>query len=188
MSAFVQALPGRTCLRELPIKIVAGADAVEFATEVTRGSPELRDGLNANASVSYTTQAHPGSWAVSEGSFSPLPRRHFGYCEGCYHNLFPGEPLDDGAAIIGYDAIVTTVTAIRPGQAINDRPDLVSQQFNRMHGTEAVGGATGWISLRDGNVVNKALAILQVKPDGGVTFLRLSSVDGSPCVPNVTRC
>lgn len=187
LSAFVQALPGRPCLREVPIKIVAGADAVEFATEIARGKPELRNGLNANASVSYTTQAHSGSWSFLEG-FSPESVRRFDSCEGCYKNFFPGESLNDGAAIIGYDAIITTVTAIRAGQVINDRPELVSQQFNRMHGIEAVGGASGWISLRDGAVVNKAVAILEVKSDGSVTFLGLSSVDGSPCVPNKTRC
>ena len=195
LGAFVQALPGRPC-RETPIKIVAGADSVEFAAEVA-GTPELRDGLNANASMIYTTQAHPGAWTASIGSFNPEPYRHFGSCEKCYNNVFPGEPLDDGAAIIGYDAIIIGVTAIRPGQGgpggqgINDRPELISQQFNRLHGTEAVAGASGWISLQDGRnggTMNKAVAIEQVTSDGRVTFLGLSSVDGSPCVPNKTRC
>jgi hypothetical protein len=192
LNAFVQALPARPCLHEVPIKIVAGADAVEFAAEVA-SSPDLRRGLDSNASVIYTTQAHPGAWKISEGSFNPEPKRHFGSCEGCFIHYFPSEPLDDGASIIGYDAIVIGVTAIRPGQGneINDQPELISQQFNRMHGTEAVAGASGWISLkdgRDGSTVNKAVAILQVTTDGSVKFLNLSSVDGVPCVPTMTNC
>lgn len=192
LGAFVQALPGRPC-PQVPVKIVAGADAVEFASEVT-SSAELRDGLNANASMIYTTQAHPGAWTVSKEGFNLESIRHFGSCDGCYTHFFPSEPLDDGAAIMGYDAIVTAVIAIRPGQGghgINDRPELVSQQFNRLHGTEAVGGASGWISLtdgRDGSTVNKAVALLQVTADGSVKFLGVSSADGSPCVPDRTRC
>jgi hypothetical protein len=184
LGAFAQALPARPC-PEMPIKIVAGADSIEFAAEVA-GTPELRNGLNANASMIYTTQAHPGAWTTSGVSFNPEPYRHFGSCEGCYNNVFPGELLDDGAGIIGYDAITIGVTAIRPGQGgqgINDRPELVSQQFNRMHGTEAVAGASGWISLkdgRDGGTVNKAVAIEQVTSDGSIRFLGLSSMEGSP--------
>lgn len=52
-------------------------------------------------------------------------------------------------------------------------------------------GASGWISLdENGNTVNKAVAILLVKPDGTVEWLGLRSGDGLPCVPNdaARRC
>jgi hypothetical protein len=96
--------------------------------------------------------------------------------------------LEDGGAIVGYDAIVAIVTAIRPGQggAINDTPNLVSQQLNRMHGGGAVAGASGWISLSDhGTPVNRAVIILEVKPNGTLDFITLSSPSpsGRPCVP-----
>jgi hypothetical protein len=142
-----------------------------------------------NASVRYTTQSHPEEWTVkdSEKIFSPELRRHFESCEGCYRTVFSDELLDDGAAIMGHDAIILAVTAIRADQGPGiDRVDLVSQQFKRMHGKEVVGGASGWISLKDGNVVNKSVAILGVISDGTVRFLDLSSVGGSPCVPPET--
>jgi ABC-type branched-subunit amino acid transport system substrate-binding protein len=64
LAAFVQALPRRPCL-DLPINIVSCGDSVHFATDVVRGDPELRKGLQANASVKYTTQAHPKAWEKS---------------------------------------------------------------------------------------------------------------------------
>jgi ABC-type branched-subunit amino acid transport system substrate-binding protein len=190
LAALVQALPTRTCL-DLPINIVAGGDTVEFATTLARGDKEIHDGLLAKASVKYTTQAHPKSWEVSPEFFSPGAVNHFtSTCDQCFHNLFPGESLEDGGAIIGYDAVVTVVTAIRPPYGgMNNKPDLVSQQFNRMHGTDAVPGASGWISLDDdGTPVNKAVDILEVKPDGALEFVTLSAPKGSPCVPGISPC
>ncbi|MGQ0779354.1 MAG: hypothetical protein ACT4NY_33895 [Pseudonocardiales bacterium] len=191
LAAFVQALPARPC-PELPINIVAGADAVEFVTKVARNEPELRNGLNANASVRYTGQAHPESWTAAPESYSAASTSHFrSTCDYCFNTLFPGESLEDAGAIVGHDAIVTAVTAIRPGQGsdINDEPDLVSQEFKRLHGIDAVPGAGGWISLDPlGNPVNKAVVILQVNPDGTLKFLTLSSSLGSPCVPGTPPC
>ncbi|MDQ4030887.1 MAG: hypothetical protein M3332_00905 [Actinomycetota bacterium] len=190
LKAFVAALPERPCF-DVPIRVVAGADAAEFPTEV-RGSPDLRNALttksaNAEVSVIYTSQAHPESWSGSPGSFAPDSMYYLGPdCEGnrCYENLFPGEQTDDGAAIIGHDAVTVATSAIRSEQ-INDTPGLIIQEFNSMRGDGAVPGASGWISLdENGNTVNKAVAILQVKPDGTVQWLALNSREGLPCNPN----
>ncbi|HZA16763.1 MAG TPA: hypothetical protein VE645_07685, partial [Pseudonocardiaceae bacterium] len=100
--------------------------------------------------------------------------------------------MDDGGAIIGHDAIVVATKAIRSAFGEDgDRPDLIIQQFNGLRGAGAVPGASGWISLdENGNTVNKAVAILLVKPSGGVEWLGLGSADGLPCVPNdaTQRC
>jgi ABC-type branched-subunit amino acid transport system substrate-binding protein len=188
LAAFVQALPGRTC-QDLPINIVAGGDSVHFATDVVRGHPELRAGLRANASVKYTTQAHPKSWETSPEFFPAASTSLFTEtCDQCFSHLFPREALEDGGAITGYDAIVTIVAAMRPGQedAINDKPDLISQQLKRMHGGGAVPGASGWISIDEdgGTPINKAVVILEVKPNGTQEFITLSSPLGRPCVPS----
>jgi ABC-type branched-subunit amino acid transport system substrate-binding protein len=189
LAAFVQALPGRSCL-DLPINIMSGGDSVHFATDVVRGDPELRKGLKANASVKYTTQAHPKAWEKSPEFFPSARTDQFtATCSRCFTQLFPGETLDDGGAIVGYDAIVAIVTAIRPGQgdAINDKPNLVSQQLKRMHGGGAVAGASGWISLSDdGTPVNRAVIILEAKSNGALEYITLSSPLPSrrPCVPD----
>ena len=160
LAAFVQALPARPCL-DLPINIVSGGDSVHFATDVARGEPGLRKGLQANASVRYTTQAHPKAWENSPEFYPPARTDQFTTnCDRCFAQLFPDETLEDGGAIVGYDALVTVVTAIRPGQ----------------------GGA---ISLSaHGTPVNRAVIILEVKPNGTREFSTLSSPSpsGHPCV------
>lgn len=187
--SFVQALPGRPC-PELAINVIAGADAVEFVTKVSRSDTELRNGLSANTSVRYTGQAHPESWKASLESFSAASTSHFiATCEYCFNTLFPGESLEDAGAIVGHDAIVTAVTAIRQGSGPNYEPDLITQWFKRLHGIDAIPGASGWISLDPlGNPVNKAVPILQVNPDGTLKFLELSSPLGPPCVPGTPPC
>lgn len=190
LAALVDALPARPC-PDLRINIVAADDAADFATTVARGDNDLHKGINANVSVRYTTLAHPGSWEASAGSFAPGPREFFqSSCKECFRTLFPrefpGQPLDDGSAIIGHDAIVAVIAAIRTREGINDTTNLIIQEFNRMHGPRAVPGASGWISLDErGNPINKAVPILEVKPDGTVAFVQLSSPRSSPCRPDV---
>lgn len=191
LESFVQALPRRPCL-EVPIRVMGHGDTVDFATIVALGGPELREGLNANASVIYTAQTHPDSWEASPEIFpSAATRQLSSTCDQCLKNVFPGETLEDTGAIMGYDAIVTAVAAVRPdqGAGINDTPDLVSQEFKRLHDAGAVPGASGWISLDPlGKPVNKATVILQVESDGALKFVQVSSALGTPCVPDVSPC
>ncbi|MGQ0775831.1 MAG: ABC transporter substrate-binding protein [Pseudonocardiales bacterium] len=190
LAALVVALPTRPC-PELRINIMTADGAVHFATTVRQGDAELRKGMNANMGVRYTALAHPGSWDASGGSFAPGPRDFFqSACEKCFRTLFPrefpGQPLDDGGAIIGHDAIAVASAAIRTRGGINDTPPLVIQEFNRMHGPQSVSGASGWISLdQNGNAINKAVPILEVKPDGTVVFVHLSSSLSAPCRPDI---
>ncbi|MGH3928788.1 MAG: ABC transporter substrate-binding protein [Pseudonocardiaceae bacterium] len=194
LAALVVALPTRPC-PEFRINIATADGAVHFATTLAQGDDELRKGMNANMSMRYTALAHPGSWTESAESFAPGPRGHFQpSCEKCFRTLFPSEfqnrdlpnqPLDDGGAITGYDAIATAVAAIRTGKERNDTPALIIQRFNRMHGLRAVAGASGWISLdRNGSPINKAVPILEIRPDGTVVFVQLSSPRSSPCRPD----
>jgi hypothetical protein len=55
------------------------------------------------------------------------------------------------------------------------------QQFGTLHDLDAVPGASGWISLDgNGDPIDKAVLILELKPDGTVEFVALSSPDGDP--------
>jgi hypothetical protein len=186
LAAFVRALPRRPCL-DLPINIVTGGDAVEFANMTARGDQQIQDSLSSKVSVKYAAQAHPKSWDESPGSFNEEAIKQF---KSNFNQLLSGESLEDGMAIIGYDAIITTVTAIRHGEGgINDKPDLISQEFNRIHGARAILGASGYISLGGQGIPrNRAVVILEVKPDGTQNFVKLTSEFGSPCVPNKTPC
>jgi hypothetical protein len=188
LEALVLALPSRPCM-DLRVRIVAGSDGVLFANSAARATPELRRGLEANAEIIYTPVAHPGSWAAAPGAFQPeAPQFLAGSCDSCLDRLFPGESLDDGAVIMGYDAVVAAVSAVR-FFGVNDTAPLVGQRFKRMHGSRAIPGASGWLSFEPtGEARDKAIPVLRVAPDGTQQFLQLTSPDGVPCVPDGTSC
>jgi ABC-type branched-subunit amino acid transport system substrate-binding protein len=189
LSPFVAALPKRTCL-DHPIRVVTGDDGASFAEAVARGVPGLREGLQANASVAYTSLANPDAWRASPDMFAPGTADFLtGTCADCFATLFPDHDLDDSYAIMAYDAVLTAVTAIRqPDDSVNT-PDAVIQEFKRLHGPKAVAGASGWISLAaNGNPVEKAVSIMGVVPDGSTRFLELSSPSGTPCKPGTPPC
>lgn len=95
-----------------------------------KGSTDLRNALkvkfaNAEVSLIYTSQAHPGSWSGSSGSFASDSIYYLDPdCEGdvCCKNLFLGEQMDDGATIIGHDAVTVVTSAIHSLNGTNDKP------------------------------------------------------------------
>jgi len=190
LGALVQALPSRTC-PEFPVRIVTADDAVDFSTAVRRGNSALRDGLAANASVNYTTLAHPEAWNAVQAAFSAQSVAALrGSCEQyCYPRLFPRGDLTDGAAIMGFDAMLLIVRAVRTSDGINHSPELIIQYLPRIHDAESIPGASGWISLSEnGEATNKAVPIVRIDADGQVHFVRLSSTFGTPCMPGITVC
>jgi ABC-type branched-subunit amino acid transport system substrate-binding protein len=192
LANFLEALPNRTC-RDLPLRIVTGDDAtiltLALRQQLNKGGHSLRDGLAANVTLEFTALAHPGAWAGST-AFSPAATGYFrpgSRCADCFATLFPGEALDDGQAIVGHDAVLVAVKAIRStvGQdkATTSTGEII-QQWNRLHGIEAAPGASGWISLDDnGNPIDKAVPILALAPDGTVSFVKLSAPEGQPFTP-----
>ncbi|MGH8908288.1 MAG: ABC transporter substrate-binding protein [Egibacteraceae bacterium] len=196
LEAFIEALPGRPC-PDLRVNLMTGGTgaraAIVLRQQIERGQTPLQAGLGANVTFRYTTQAHPGAWAVAPASFSQASIRYFQQnCPdpACFASLYRGESLDDSGAVIGHDAVVTAVRAIRSAAGDRDlvtdpiTTDEVIQQFNGLHDSFAVPGASGWISLDgDGNPVNKAIPILQLLPDGTVMFVQLSSLLPPPFTP-----
>jgi ABC-type branched-subunit amino acid transport system substrate-binding protein len=196
LESFVEALANRSC-PDQHIRLASGSDAVIFAGDVASDpSGELHIGLRANSEVIFTALAHPDAWvsrpdAFSTGAIAPLQLQ----CSGsdCFYQIFPHESLTDGSVIMGYDALLVAVRAIRPGGGlngapltINDNPLRVAQELRRIHGIGAVAGASGWISLNNsGNPRKKAMPILKMQPDGTVVFNQLAAPQGTPCEPNL---
>jgi len=180
----IKALPYRSCLDQA-VTIVSGDDAVDFATSIS-GDAELSRGLQANATVTYSALAHPDAWTNPEAQDNFNPEATYPFqetCVGqeCFFAMFPGDSLDDGAAIMGHDAILTVATAARFGP--------VAQTLRRLHGELSVPGASGWLSFApDGSAINKAVPVLQVTAEGVVHLVALSSPLGVPCYPGRQPC
>lgn len=203
LEKLVDQLPFRYCLGDKPLQILTGDDGASFAASVAGGNAELRRGLQANASVAYIALAHPQAWAwaaANASSTDPATRARAaafppnsagfltGDCEDCFPKLFPGQNLDDSYAIMAYDAMLTTIDAIRSGGPATS-PSGVTNQLKQIHGRASVGGASGWISLLPNGYPNhKAVSIVRVRPDGGPEFLQLSAPNGQPCAPEASFC
>ncbi len=193
LEAFVELLPQRPCL-DFRVNIVtgdAGAGTVNALNrQLDERRPELRAALEANVTLRYTALAHPGAWGTTPSSFSRASIGSFAQdCEGdtCFRTLFLDEPLDDGRAIMGHDAVLTAIEAIRRSvtqQEPTTDPGKVAQLLGQLRGTNAVPGASGWISFDErGNPIEKAIPILELMPDGTVAFVQLTSPSGAPFTP-----
>ncbi|RKT82176.1 ABC-type branched-chain amino acid transport system, substrate-binding protein [Saccharopolyspora antimicrobica] len=194
LNTLVRALPSRNCPQQ-PVRIITGSDAVAFANAVARDEPGLRDALSAQVTVEYTGLAHPEAWDADQSAFPQASVTALrGPCDQwCYPRVYPGrdtaEELADGGIIIGFDAVLTAVTAVRDPYAPNTTPGAVGQALARLHGGNLVRGASGYISLSaQGEAINKAVPILKIGPDGVVSLDRLSAPAGEPCKPRTSPC
>ncbi|WP_280267102.1 ABC transporter substrate-binding protein [Nocardia wallacei] len=190
IATLITALAERPCPRD-PITVVTGDDLAMYGTP----SEAVQVALENNVSVIYTGLAHPEAWQRHPESFNGQSVDHFTRrtsdrrCELCYRDLFPGEPLDDGFAVISYDAVATAVWGARKMATSEGRPDNlppgspvtapeILQVLNRMHGEVYVRGASGTISFDErGNPVNKPVPILRLRPGQSAEFADLAWPD-----------
>ncbi|AEW97075.1 MULTISPECIES: ABC transporter substrate-binding protein [Streptomycetaceae] len=180
---FLSPLAGRQCADQ-PLTVLSGDDA--SLVERSAGIDEVKDALRlGNIRLVYTGLAHPEAWTKRPQSFNSTAIAPF-QSGGRFPAAFPHEPLDDGQAITGYDAVLTAVTAIRyaaqgPSGPNRVRGQDVIQMLPALTGVKAVSGASGLISLDpDGNPVNKAIPIVELNKDGSVHTVAVSSRNGTP--------
>jgi hypothetical protein len=188
----IRALAGRWCAIDTPVTLITGDDATQL--NVPRSSdhnPLWQD--QANIEVFYPTFATPSTWGMYPTPALKETSAKFGNCPHCFKALF-GDQLDDGHAIMSYDAVVTAVTAAR-GVASQDNEfmptaDALPNGFYQINSVKPVPGASGLIcySGEVGEVrhvpFNKAVPIMQLRPNGQPLLVALSSRLGSP--PNQT--
>ncbi|HEV3170052.1 MAG TPA: hypothetical protein VGZ32_06920 [Actinocrinis sp.] len=67
----------------------------------------------------YAGVAHPDEWGTSSGA--PCTYKYQGYSTFCKaYTQFPASSLIDGNTIMGYDATLTAVSAIRLAGTLDD--------------------------------------------------------------------
>ncbi len=180
---FLGPLANRPCASD-PVTVVSGDDAslVERSSGIGEVKGDLKRG---NIKLVYTGLAHPEAWSLRPQSFSQAAIAPFLH-GGQYDITFPREPLADGQAIMGYDAVLTAVTAARAAAAGPTGVNPVTgsdvlQMMQGLHGQNAVSGASGLISLDpDGGPRNKAIPIVELMADGSVHTVAVSSRNGTP--------
>lgn len=187
LRTFVEKLAGRYCT-DTSITIVSGDSARNLATPVMANENPLWVDDDANLDVLFTALASPRTWTNYPSSVSARTVFRFQHCTHCFEKLF-SEQLDDGNAIVSYDAVLTAVTAARKVASEQNPQPTAGALINGLYqitASDPVPGASGWIYFqRDTDVsdvvpYNKAVPIMQLHPDGTATELALSSRLGRP--------
>lgn len=178
---FLAPLKDRPCPQRKLI-VFSGDDASQAAQAT--GFDEIKETLRSGSvRLLYTGLAHPGAWAERPAAYPGSAVSAFA-AKGRFRTVFPQESLDDGQAIMAFDAVLTAVSGARmAGQSANGRVtgSEMIQIWNSLHGVDAVKGASGLISLdNDGSPENKAVPVIEIRPDGSVRTLGVSSPDDTP--------
>ncbi|MGW2637782.1 hypothetical protein [Streptomyces sp. NPDC001348] len=190
---FINALGGRGCA-DRRFTVLTG-DEGSYLT----GDRKLERGaLEHNLSVRYTSLAHPDAWkaapaSATGGSAKDARDLQQLVAEGGRGPVGPiGKVgLDDGQLIIGYDAVRLAVRGIRMAThrgSATPALDTVGHEWPQVQGALRLGGAGGWICLdAHGNPYDKAVAIVELVPQGGSRFVKTAWPEGKPpgkeCLP-----
>ncbi|MFI2436854.1 ABC transporter substrate-binding protein [Streptomyces sp. NPDC018693] len=184
---FINALGGRGC-QDRRFTVLTGDEGsyLDAEKDLNRGA------LTRNLSVRYTALAHPDAWTnaapgTTGGSAADAAvlMELLALAERDKQVGPIGKvTLEDGQAIIGFDAMQLAVKGIR--EAVGEgatipRLDDVGLQWPQVKGSLRVNGASGWICLDvHGNPYNKAVPIVELTPEGGSRFVRIAWPEGKP--------
>jgi ABC-type branched-subunit amino acid transport system substrate-binding protein len=172
-------LASRQC-SDRPLTVLSGDDVGQVTRQ--EGFDEMLQSLrNGNIKLIYTGLAHPRAWETAPDAFDKSAIAPF-QDGGTYLETFKDGSLDDGQAIMAYDAMVTAVRAIRiAGKGEDLDASDVAQMITSLNDTNAVAGASGRISLlNNGSPDRKAIPILEVEESGEVTTRLVTSASGEP--------
>jgi hypothetical protein len=169
-------LDTRIC-QSKPITIVTGDDVVDMPPVPT--SKNVSRGLT-NVRLYYSGNASPEEWQHGSGGVFDDGQEGFNQFKNAFAPQFHGVSLADGNAMVGYDAMYTSINATRLAGTTNPSPEHVATKLSLLQGPDQVLGATGPIDLSAdyahnkmaSNPVNKVIPILQWTPSG-IKFVKL---------------
>ncbi|GAA0449953.1 ABC transporter substrate-binding protein [Streptomyces olivaceiscleroticus] len=181
---FLAPLANRRCKSAREITVLSGDDASQAAQ--AEGFGDVKQALrNGNIRLLFTGLAHPGAWAKAPQAFDKNAIVPFQE-GGTFTRTFKDDTLDDGQAIMGYDAVLTAVTTIRKSVHLENshqeiERDAVLQMLRTINGANAVPGASGWISLQNnGSPERKAIPIIEIDSAGTTRSISVSANTGKP--------
>ena len=179
LTELLQALASRPCSHQ-NVTIVTGGDATNVTLDAT-----VQSALGGGVTVYYAGIAHPDEWGASSGTACAY--QYQGYSTFCRaYTQFPTTSLIDGNTIMGYDATLTAVTAIRLA-GTQPTPQGVATDLGALQRAHIVYGASGPIVLsadyssgRGSDPQNKPIPLLQLEPNGEPHLIRLTWPAGQP--------
>ncbi|MGH3848374.1 MAG: ABC transporter substrate-binding protein, partial [Pseudonocardiaceae bacterium] len=163
-----------------PLDVMIGDDA----NNLVGGRISTSGDLSFN--VFFTALAYPGEW----NDFPPTSdyvKNYRDFMAAFTQEHFKDPNLDDGQAMVGYDAVRVAVFATQRDPLATTEPTTVANFLVGTRCHNSVPGASGPIAFDpDGNPIDKAIPILQLHADGTVTQKGLAWPTGQPLDPNST--
>ncbi|MEU0105630.1 bifunctional serine/threonine-protein kinase/ABC transporter substrate-binding protein [Streptomyces sp. NPDC006251] len=173
-------LAARPC-KDHRITVMSGDDTMMIRHTNGFGARDLADVLGkGRIDLLHTGLAHPRAWEVTPEAFDLKLAAPFR--DGTFTDTFGHSDLEDGRAVMMYDALLTATRAVRETPAV-PRPSVtdVHRTLARLREKGPLPGASGWIALGDdGAPRDKAIPILRIAPDGRTTAVTVTSADGRP--------
>jgi hypothetical protein len=182
LAQLVADLANRPCLN-LPITIISGDDVANLPY-----SQNVRQGLASGVTLDYAGISSPTEWVGGTGPAVADGRQGFATFNTVFQSLFPGAPLSDGNSMTAYDAMLTSVSAIRLTSLAQPGLGAVDSELGALQGDRTVLGASGPLSFSadyrtstDGsNPIGKAVPIMRVGQGGDSQFVTLDWPEGQP--------
>ncbi|MET7569522.1 hypothetical protein ABZT04_13620 [Streptomyces sp. NPDC005492] len=189
---FINALGRRGC-QSRAFTVLTGDEGSYLTADKKLNASALQHGVT----VRYTALAHPDAWlkgAPATGGSAQDTRdfeRLLTAAKSAPSGPIGTVALDDGQAIIAYDAMRLAVHGIREATPDQHKiPPLadVGLQWPQVKGSLRVSGASGWICLDvHGNPYDKAVPIVELTPRKGTRFVKIAWPEGRPpskgCLP-----
>lgn len=182
LGTLITDLGSRPCLNE-PVTVLTGDDVTDMS--ITAG---VEKGLQSGVALFYAAEANPGEWNQGNGAVFGEGRQGFAQFAGQFGARFPGVSDNDSNAMMGYDAALTGISAIRLA-GVQPSPADVADELSALQGSRAVDGASGPINLsadyqgpdaQGSNPVDKVIPILQLRTDGTIGFVKLEQPPFTP--------
>lgn len=133
--------------------------------------------------VLYTALAHQDEWQGFPGS---QLSNYQNFAES-FTTMFDTADLADGEAMITHDAVLTAATAARYDKLATIDPSTVAPILLGFHCQKTIPGASGDIAFdKNGDPIDKAVPIVQIRPGGSVALEELVWPSGTPFDANAT--
>ncbi|MFB7127273.1 hypothetical protein [Kitasatospora sp. NPDC056273] len=170
---FLVALGNRKCDKHYTVITSSHASTLMVDKEFADKWDSLTKG--AGITVRYTALAHPDTFgersAETTGGSKDATARLADLLKSpdtkAPDAIGPAD-LRDGRVIVTYDSVTTAVAGIRnqtTDKVAMPSTDDVTEGWRRMHGSNRVNGASGWICLDpQGNAYNKAVPVVELDP------------------------
>ncbi|WP_399141501.1 hypothetical protein Q3A86_29570 [Streptomyces sp. NBUA17] len=178
LPAFLESLAKRNC-RNSSLMVLSGDDTSQVLQ--ADGFKNVKDSLKTgNIRLVYTGLAHPGAWTEERKDFFDQKAISSFGDDGNFKKISRDGELEDGQAIMGYDAVCVAVRAIKlTAPQGKFQPDSVIQNLTGLNETNAVHGASGYISVtNNGSPMDKAIPLIEIKKDGSTKTLDVVSGSG----------